>query len=111
MTTLLYNGTFEGLLTAVFEVFEYRFDPAEIISKEKYQSQTIFTDHHEVFTNVQKAERVENKLKKNLGKKRSFSIVARLFIRESRSGAIDFVCHKAFAAILSGKCFGKFRSF
>lgn len=81
MTTLLYDGTFEGLLTAVFEVFEYRFDPAEIISKEKYQTQTIFTDHHQVFTNVEKAERVENKLKKNLGKK-GVSQLLRVYLSE-----------------------------
>ncbi len=26
MTTLIYDSTFEGLMTAVFEVFEYKYD-------------------------------------------------------------------------------------
>lgn len=81
MTTLLYDGTFEGLLTAVFEVFEYKFDVAEIIAKEKYQTQTIFTEHHEVFTNTEKVDRVENKLEKNLGKK-GVSQLLRVYLSE-----------------------------
>jgi len=81
MTTLLYDGTFEGLLTAVFEVYEYKFDAAEIIAKENYQNQTIFTEHHEVFTNTEKADRVEKKLEKNLGKK-GVSQLLRVYLSE-----------------------------
>ena len=33
MTTLIYDSTFEGLMTAVFEVFEYKYDAVEIIAK------------------------------------------------------------------------------
>ncbi len=41
MTTLLYDSTFEGLLTAVFEVFEYRYDAVEIIAKENYTQENL----------------------------------------------------------------------
>ena len=69
MTTLLYDGTFEGLMTAIFEVYEYRFEPVKIIANEKYESESIFTDHHTVITNQEKADRVLKKVETNLGKK------------------------------------------
>src|SRR5690606_4768644 len=68
MTTLVYDGSFGGLLTAVFEVFEYRFDLAEIISKENFHNETFFSEVHEVLTDENKADRVSKKLEKNLGK-------------------------------------------
>ena len=69
MTTLLYDGTFEGLMTAIFEVYEYRFEPAKIIATENYQSESIFTDHHEVITNHEKADRVLKMVENNLGRR------------------------------------------
>jgi len=67
MTTLVYDGSFEGLMTAVFEVFEYRFEPVEIISREHY-AEDIFSTIHEVITDSEKADRVIKKLENNLGK-------------------------------------------
>lgn len=69
MTTLLYDGTFAGLFTAVFEVFEYQYKPAEIIKQEDYSTETFFTEHHHVLTDDGKADRVLARLEKNLGKK------------------------------------------
>ena len=68
MTTLVYDGSFEGLMTAVFEVFEYRFQPAEIISRAHHYSESIFATIHEVITDSEKADRVIKKLENNLGK-------------------------------------------
>ena len=68
MTTLLYDGSFEGLLTAVFEVFEYRYDVMEIIAKENYTQENFFAETHEVITDFEKADRVLKKLEENLGK-------------------------------------------
>lgn len=68
MTTLLYDGSFEGLLTAIFEVFEYKFQVVEIISKENYVQENIFAEVHEVLTDDEKSERVLNKIIGNLGK-------------------------------------------
>lgn len=69
MTTLLYDGSFEGLLTAVFEFFEYKFKPAEIISNQNYLSENMFSEVHEVLTSNEKSERVIAQLEKNIGKK------------------------------------------
>ena len=68
MTTLLYDGSFEGLLTAVFEVFEYKFSSPKIISKQNYSSENMFAEIHEVFTSKEKSERVLTKLELNVGK-------------------------------------------
>lgn len=68
MTTLVYDGSFSGLLTAVFEAFEYRFEQAEIISNEYFHNETIFSEVHQVVTDENKADRVTTKLEKSLGK-------------------------------------------
>lgn len=68
MTTLLYDGSFDGLLTTVFEVFEYRYKDVEIFSKEKFYQENIFAEIHEVITQSDKAERVFNKLEQNIGR-------------------------------------------
>lgn len=68
MTTLLYDGSFDGLFTAIFEVFEYRYHDAEIINKERFQQENIFAEIHEVITQTDKSDRVLKKLEQNLGK-------------------------------------------
>lgn len=68
MTTLLYDGSFDGLFTAIFEVFEYRYQDVEIVSREKFHQENIFAEIHEVITQNNKSERVLNKLEQNLGK-------------------------------------------
>lgn len=68
MTTLLYDGSFDGLLTAVFEVFEYRYKDAEIFRKSRFHQENIFAEIHEVVTQNEKAERVLNKLEQSIGK-------------------------------------------
>ncbi|WP_172280435.1 TIGR03915 family putative DNA repair protein [Chryseobacterium sp. LAM-KRS1] len=68
MTTLLYDGSFDGLLTAVFEVFEYRYKDVEIFGKNQYHQENIFAETHEVVTQTEKAERVFKKLEENIGR-------------------------------------------
>lgn len=68
MTTLLYDGTFDGLLTAIFEVFEYRYHDVEIKNRETFQQENMFAEIHEVTTQQEKSERVLHKLEQNLGK-------------------------------------------
>lgn len=68
MTTLLYDGSFEGLLTSIFEVFEYKYGVVEIINLNNYHQENIFSDVHEVITDVHKSNRVLNMIKSNLGK-------------------------------------------
>ena len=68
MTTLLYDGSFDGLFTAVFEVFEYRYNDAEIVSRENFLQENIFAQIHEVVTQTEKSERVLKKLEQSTGK-------------------------------------------
>lgn len=68
MTTLLYDGTFDGLFTAIFEVFEYRYKDVEIRKRENFQQENMFAEIHEVVTQQEKSERVLNKLEKSIGK-------------------------------------------
>lgn len=68
MITLLYDGSFDGLLTAIFEVFEYRYRDVEIVSRERFHQENIFAEIHEVITQNVKAERVLNKLENHIGK-------------------------------------------
>ncbi|MGU3377337.1 TIGR03915 family putative DNA repair protein [Chryseobacterium sp. M5A1_1a] len=68
MTTLIYDGSFEGLFTAIFEVFEYRYQDVEIVRKDQFHQENIFAEIHEVITQTDKSDRVLNKLEQNLGK-------------------------------------------
>lgn len=84
MTTLIYDGTFEGLFTAIFEVYEYKFSPAEIISRENHTTESIFSVQHDAVTDQSKADRVLNKLEKNLGKK-GVSQLLRVYLSENEN--------------------------
>lgn len=65
MHTVLYDGSFEGWLTAVFEIYEYGFSEAEIQNEGKYQ-RNMFTGEHFAITNEYKATRLWNGLKQRL---------------------------------------------
>lgn len=81
MTTVLYNGSFEGLMTAIFEVFEYRFDAVDIVAKENYLQGDMFSNVHESIANAEKAERVLKKLETSLNK-RGISQLLFVFLSE-----------------------------
>lgn len=57
MVTVVYDGTFEGWLTVVFEVFEYKFQNVEIYTKEQFQA-NVFNRHHESNFSAAKSSRV-----------------------------------------------------
>ena len=75
MTILLYDSTFEGLLTAVFEVFEYKYDVVEIIAQQNYSQENFFAETYEVITDFTKSDRVLKKLEENLGKEGIFQLM------------------------------------
>ncbi|PWN70114.1 DNA metabolism protein [Chryseobacterium phosphatilyticum] len=81
MTTLLYDGSFDGLFTAIFEVFEYRFRDVEIVRKGKFHQENIFAEIHEVITQSEKSERVLNKLEQIIGK-RGIHQLLKVFLSE-----------------------------
>src|ERR1700754_1615221 len=67
MQLLVYDGSFEGFLTAVFEVYEYKFADVQFYAQQNYQ-ETIFGATHEVYTNEVKALRVWNGLEQRVSK-------------------------------------------
>lgn len=81
MTTLLYDGSFDGLFTAIFEVFEYRYKDVEIANSERFHQENIFAEIHEVITQPDKSDRVLNKLEQNLGKQGVYKLL-KVFLSE-----------------------------
>lgn len=64
MTSLSYDGSFEGLLTSIFEVYEYKFPDPRLSAKNG--AITLFGSQHVVHTSPEKAERVLKKLRCSL---------------------------------------------
>ncbi|PXY46724.1 TIGR03915 family putative DNA repair protein [Flavobacterium hydrophilum] len=65
MTEVIYDATYEGWLTAVFEIYEYKY--ADIVFAKKETSGTLlFANTHLAVTDVAKAKRVLDGLKKRL---------------------------------------------
>lgn len=54
---LVYDGSFDGFLSAVFDVFEYKFTAVDFASGDNYQK-NIFDKVHEVITDEARATRV-----------------------------------------------------
>ncbi|QQL51523.1 TIGR03915 family putative DNA repair protein [Mucilaginibacter ginkgonis] len=65
MTTLIYDGTFEGLLTAVFEIYEHRLDLVRI-KKGEWLNTALFENTIKVVTENTRADRVLKGLKQKL---------------------------------------------
>lgn len=65
MTTLIYDGTFEGLLTAVFEVYERRLGYINL-QKGEWLSKALFDDVIRITTDTAKTNRVLKGLKQKL---------------------------------------------
>lgn len=66
MILLSYDSTFEGFLTAVFEVFEFKYRDPKIIRQSDIQ-QNLFAEPINVITDNEKADRVIKKLNGQLG--------------------------------------------
>lgn len=65
MTEVIYDGTYEGWLTAVFEIYEYKFSDI-VFAKKETSGTLLFADSHWVITDILKAKRVLDGLKKRL---------------------------------------------
>ena len=65
MTRLIYDGTFEGLLTAVFEIYERRLQDV-YIQKTGFSNEAMFEDIISVVTDDTRATRVSKGLSKKL---------------------------------------------
>jgi probable DNA metabolism protein len=65
MTTVVYDGTFEGWLTAVFDVYEHKIKDADIVLENQHQA-SVFRPPHQVITDTVKAKRVWDGLKQRV---------------------------------------------
>ena len=61
MDIMVYDKTFAGLLTAIFQVYEYKFKNPIIYAEGNARS-SLFGTHHIVHTDTEKSERVWSKL-------------------------------------------------
>ncbi|KDN55159.1 uracil-DNA glycosylase [Flavobacterium seoulense] len=66
MTLLSYDSTFEGFLTAIFEIYEFKYSSPKIIKAENNQ-QYLFASSIEIITDNVKSDRVIKKLNSQLG--------------------------------------------
>jgi probable DNA metabolism protein len=65
LTNLVYDGTFEGLLTAVFEVYEHKLGKVKL-QKAPIEAGALFEEVKEVITDQARAQRVLKGLKQRL---------------------------------------------
>jgi probable DNA metabolism protein len=75
MNTLVYDGTFEGLLTAVFEIYERKLYPVKLL-KGEWRNSALFEEVIPIVTDEARAGRVLRGLRKKL----SAAGVQRLYI-------------------------------
>jgi probable DNA metabolism protein len=65
MQTIVYNGSFEGFLCAVFDVYEYRFSDVNIVPAHKHQP-SLFAVSHTANFDLRHSDRVWKGLQKKL---------------------------------------------
>lgn len=99
MNMILYDGSFEGFLTAVFEIYEYKISDPCIVRKESATG-SLFGSAHETELNGVKSARVLQKLKQKLTPN-ALSNLYRAFLSEERD--IENVLYRYIAYILSAK--------
>ena len=80
MKILVYDSTFEGFLTAVFVVFEYRYEEVAIVAQHLF-APSLFEEAITVYTDAAKAQCVLNKIEQCWGKEGK-AVVLRAFLSE-----------------------------
>jgi probable DNA metabolism protein len=65
MKTIVYNGSFEGFLCAVFDVYEYKMTDVHIVPEYRHQP-SLFAEPHIVNLDLQHSDRVWRGLQKKL---------------------------------------------
>lgn len=82
MQLVVYDGSFEGFLSAIFDIYEYKFSTARFATSENYQ-ENIFGPAHTVITNEAKTKRVWKGLEQRISKN-SLSQLYRTFLSEKK---------------------------
>lgn len=80
MTQIIYDGTFEGWLTAVFEIYELKLEDV-VFAKSEVANTLLFSERYFVETDLQKAKRVLNGLKQRLSSE-GFANIYKAFLSE-----------------------------
>lgn len=99
MNMVLYDSSFEGLLSAVFEIYEYKINDACIVKKDCGNA-SLFGHSHEVESNAEKSKRVYDKLKDKLTPN-ALSQLYKTFLSEQKE--IENVIYRYIAYTLSSK--------
>jgi len=99
MNIVIYDGSFEGLMTAIYEIYEYKIKQPDIVNSNT-QTGILFGSIHKVQTNKDKTVRVFKKLKDKLTPN-AFSQLYKVFLSEERD--IENVIYRYIAYILSSK--------
>ena len=86
---LIYDGSFNGFLTAVFIAFEEKIQVADI-QKNSIGQNGLFSDTETIFTNIQKAKRVWN----GIQAKSSSAIKNIYFAYMSESKGVEFLLYR-----------------
>ena len=95
-TTIVYDGSFSGFLSAVFKVFEQRIKVADIISNQNIQG-GLFSDIVRISTNEFHARRVWYAVQKE----NNSAIKNIYFAFLSEAGGIEFLLYKYIKMIMS----------
>jgi len=94
----IYDGTFPGFLTAIFDSYKFKEQPEAIVRKGG--TETLFAEKHEVITEIEKSERVWNGIIKNGGEKTGNHIYYAFLSRET---GIEIVLYQYISRIFSEK--------
>lgn len=99
MNIVLYDGSFEGLLTAVFEIYEFKIAAPEIYKNDS-ASGSLFGNTRTVQTNLEKSGRVQKKLADKLSQQ-GFIQFYKTFLSELKG--IENVMLRYIQYVLSSK--------
>jgi len=97
-TTLVYDGSFNGFLTAVFVAFEERIQIADI-QKNGHAQNGLFSATETIFTHVEKAKRVWNGIRA----KSYTAINAIYFAFLSEAEGVEMMCYHYIKKLMSQK--------
>jgi probable DNA metabolism protein len=83
MMLVVYDGSFEGFLSAVFDIYEYKFSDVTFTTEDNYQK-NIFDSVHETNTTAEKTKRVYKGLEQRLSKN-ALSQLYKTFLSEIKN--------------------------
>ena len=99
MNMLQYDGSFEGLLSAVFEIYEYKINDPFIV-KQGMESGSLFGHMHKVESSPVKSKRVYQKLQEKLSPN-ALSQLYKTFLSEEKD--IENSIYRYIAYVLASK--------